>query len=324
MSKIDEIRKRLKEMEGKGNTFNDGEKEASPIFKFWNIDDGDNARLRFLPDKDDKNIFFWKEKQVIKLPFPGIKGGDEHKEVEVSVPCMDMYDGEKCPIIAETKPWWDDESLKPLALKYWKKRNYYFQGFVIESDMKEDKVPENPIRIFSFTNQIYKIIKSSMFDPDFDDLLPTDYVSGLDFVISKGKSGKYADYSTSKWARKETALTEEQLDAVEKYGLFNLNDFMPKKPTPEQVSIIYDMFTASMDGELYDPQKWGEHYRPWGFNFEKDASAPANNSTDDNTYSVDDTDDSSVSNDEDVSVTKTPKKSTSDDILAAIRQRAKA
>ena len=36
--------------------------------------------------------------------------------------------------------------------------------------------------------------------------LPTDYVAGTDFRLSKTTKGQYADYSTSKWARKESAL----------------------------------------------------------------------------------------------------------------------
>jgi hypothetical protein len=41
---------------------------------------------------------------------------------------------------------------------------------------------------------------------------------------------------------------------------------MPKKPTKEEVDIIYDMFKASIDGELYDPQRWGQYFKPAGLN----------------------------------------------------------
>ena len=65
--------------------------------------------------------------------------------------------------------------------------------------------------------------------------LPTDYVNGTDFRLFKTTKGQYADYSTSKWVRKESALTEEQLSAVDTHGLYNLNDFLPAKPTAEGV-----------------------------------------------------------------------------------------
>ena len=38
--------------------------------------------------------------------------------------------GENCPVLAEVRPWYKDETLKEMANKYWKKRSYIFQGFV--------------------------------------------------------------------------------------------------------------------------------------------------------------------------------------------------
>jgi hypothetical protein len=100
-------------------------------------------------------------------------------------------------------------------------------------------------------------------DPEMENL-PTDYVAGTDFRLAKTTKGQYADYSTSKWARKETALTEEQLAAIDTHGLHNLNDYLPAKPTPEGVQAIAEMFQASVDGELYDPAKWGNFFKPYG------------------------------------------------------------
>ena len=102
-------------------------------------------------------------------------------------------------------------------------------------------------------------------DPDMESLF-TDYENGTDFRLTKTTKGQYADYSTSSFARKERGLNEVELQAIADHGLFNLNDFMPKKPTKEEVDIIYDMFKASVDGELYDPARWGQHFRPGGVN----------------------------------------------------------
>ena len=82
--------------------------------------------------------------------------------------------------------------------------------------------------------------------------------------MTKTTKGQYADYSTSKWARKESALTEEELAAIDTNGLYNLNDFLPTKPSEEGVQAIAEMFQASVDGELYDPAKWGNFYKPYG------------------------------------------------------------
>ena len=59
--------------------------------------------------------------------------------------------------------------------------------------------------------------------------MPTDYMNGTDFRVTKTTKGQYADYSTSKWARKERALDENELAAIDSNGLYNLSDFLPKK-----------------------------------------------------------------------------------------------
>ena len=52
--------------------------------------------------------------------------------------------------------------------------------------------------------------------------------------------------------------------AIETHGLYDLNEFMPKRPTEDDMRIITEMFEASVDGELYDPARWGQHYKPYG------------------------------------------------------------
>jgi hypothetical protein len=175
---------------------------------------------------------------------------------------MEMFAGETCPVLTEVRPWFKDPSLEDMGRKYWKKRSYIFQGFVNENPLNEE-APENPVRRFVIGPQIFNIIKSALMDPDMENL-PTDYVAGTDFRLAKTTKGQYADYSTSKWARKETALTEEQLAAIDTHGLYNLNDFLPAKPSAEGVQAISEMFAASVDGELYDPAKWGDFYKPYG------------------------------------------------------------
>ena len=165
------------------------------IFAHWNISEGSSATLRFLPDADESNTFFWKERQMIRLSFPGVKGQDENKPVMVQVPCVEMW-GEQCPVHAEIRPWFKDPALEDTARKYWKKRSYIFQGFVTQNDSPEDNTPENPIRRFVISPQIYKIISAALMDPEFEEI-PTDYEAGTDFKVVKSSKGGYADYSTS-------------------------------------------------------------------------------------------------------------------------------
>ena len=111
-------------------------------------------------------------------------------------------------------------------------------------------------------------------DPELEEL-PTDYVRGLDFRISKGAKGGFADYNGSKWARKESALTEAEQAAVDAHGLFDLSTFLPKKPSDVELKVIKEMFEASVDGQPYDTERWGQYFRPAGVQAPAGGSAPA-------------------------------------------------
>jgi hypothetical protein len=262
MSTLAAIRAKLQAQDTRSTQNQERSQSDSSIFPFWNMPEGTSSTVRFLPDGDTTNSFFWVERSVIKLPFAGVKGQNENKQVVVQVPCMEMY-GESCPILTEVRTWYKDESLKETANKYWKKRTYLFQGFVRSNSLSDDRTPENPIRRFIISSQVFGLIKSSLMDPEIEEM-PTDYQRGLDFKITKSKKGEYADYSTSSWARKESALSESELAAIEAHGLFNLRDFLPKKPSEAETRIIREMFEASVDGRLYDPDKWSAYYKPWG------------------------------------------------------------
>ncbi len=262
MASLAEIRARLAAQENKNQNSGARTQSDNAIYAHWNISEGATATVRFLPDADNTNDFFWVERQIIKLPFNGIKGQPDAKQVVVQVPCVEMY-GDNCPVLAEVRPWYKDDSLKDLANKYWKKRSYLYQGFVRANPIGDDQTPTNPIRRFVISPQIQTVIKASLMDPELEEL-PTDYNRGLDFNIKKTSKGGYADYSTSNWARKESPLTESELAAIEAHGLFNLKDFLPKKPSQAELNVIKEMFEASVDGRAYDPDKWGAYYRPYG------------------------------------------------------------
>jgi hypothetical protein len=46
--------------------------------------------------------------------------------------------------------------------------------------------------------------------------------------------------------------------------LFNLSDFLPKKPTDVELKVMKEMFEASVDGEAYDMDRWGQYFKPAG------------------------------------------------------------
>jgi hypothetical protein len=188
----------------------------------------------------------------------------DSKQVMVQVPCVEMW-GDACPILAEVRTWFKDKSLEDMGRKYWKKRSYIFQGFVRENPISDDTTPDNPIRKFIIGPQLFTLIKSALMDPELEEL-PTDYMRGLDFRITKTAKGGYADYNTSKWARKESALTEAEQAAVDAHGLFDLSTFLPKRPGDVELKVIKEMFEASVDGQPYDTERWGQYFRPAGVN----------------------------------------------------------
>ena len=278
MASLSEIRQRLQAAENNKPGQSTGGDNS--IFPHWNMDEGQSCTLRFLPDANTKNTFFWQERAMIRLPFAGIKGEMDSKQVYVQVPCMEIW-GEACPILAEVRTWFKDKSLEEMGRKYWKKRSYIFQGFVRENPMNEDKTPENPIRRFIIGPQIFTIIKGALMDPELEEL-PTDILRGLDFRITKTAKGGFADYNSSKWARKESALTEVEQAAIETYGLYDLSTFLPKKPGDVELKVIKEMFEASVDGQPYDTERWGQYFRPAGVSapggvahVDEDTPAPA-------------------------------------------------
>ena len=100
-------------------------------------------------------------------------------------------------------------------------------------------------------------------DPDMEEL-PTDYTAGVDFRLNKTSKGGYADYSTSNWARRDRPLGDAEMNAVNTNGLFNLGDFLPKKPDEMGVKVMQEMFEASVDGQPYDADRWSQYFRPSG------------------------------------------------------------
>lgn len=285
MATLEDIRRRLAEQENKRNQSKSNEGEG-PVYPHWNINEGDTSVIRFLEDGNPDNPYFWVERLMFKFPFNGVVGDPSAGKVIVQVPCMEMY-GEKDAVLDEVRTWFKDASMEDLGRTYWKKRSYLFQGFVRQDPMDPEgaKTPENPIRRFMISPQIFNLIKASLMDPEIENL-PTDPIAGLDFRIAKTSKGGYADYSSSSWARKETSLTEDEAAAIEKYGLSDLSTFLPAKPTEEVQKVIREMFEASVNGEPYDASKWGSYFTPPGIartgnddNSGDDDAAPAATTT---------------------------------------------
>jgi hypothetical protein len=266
MVNIKALREQLKQENQRKNVQqNDG-----AGYPFWNIDNGSIAQIRFLPDGDESNLYFWRERKMINLEFDGVVGQTNTAPVKVQVPSVEMW-GEQCPILTEARRYYK-EGNNELGQKYWAKRSYVFQAFIRVNPLVEENVPENPIRRLLVNPSLFKIIHSYLMDDD-NEYSPTDYVNGCDFRIHKTQQGQYASYDTSNFSRKDSPLTSEEVDAIEKYGLFNLNDFLPKKPDADALRAIQEMFEASLDGDPYDPSRFGNFYRPYGLEVDGEESS---------------------------------------------------
>jgi len=326
MATLQEIRAKL-QASSQQNTGSGGGGDNA-IFAHWNIAEGQTATVRFLPDQDPNNTFFWIERAMIKLPFAGVKGDTNSKPVTVQVPCMEMW-GESCPVLQEVRPWFKDKSLEEMGRKYWKKKSYLFQGLVVDSKLQEDKIPENPVRRFIMSSQIFNIVKNALMDSEIEEL-PTDYVRGLDFKIAKTSKGGYADYTTSNWSRRERALSEQELDAIKQYGLFDLKSFLPKKPTDVELKAIKLMFEASVEGEAFDMDRWGQYYKPDGMKgnapqqaFVQPASIPVDRPAVDISTQSEDHNDTPATETTSIA-TSSESGSRAADIIAMIRKRQEA
>ena len=94
-------------------------------------------------------------------------------------------------------------------------------------------------------------------------------------MLFRSSKGGFADYNGSKWSRKESALTEAEQAAIAAHGLYDLSTFLPKKPTDVELKVIKEMFEASVDGQPYDTERWGQYFRPAGVQAPAGAPTPA-------------------------------------------------
>lgn len=261
---MDEIKQALlAKMKGRGEngqrSFGD-----NASYPFWDMPENGSVTVRFLPDKDPNNKVFWVERQVIRLPFTGIVGGDNpdpNKRIVVQVPCNDMFKERSCPIIKATQHLWNKgKEEKEIARIYYKKRSYILQGFVVDSPIEEANPPENPIRRFVVGPSIHKIIFQSLIS-DFDES-PIDFTGGCDFILRKTKQGQHNNYQTSSFARRSRSLSEAERAAIEKYGLYDLKEFLGTPPDEEHLEVIRALFEDSFNGRPYDMDQYGRYYKP--------------------------------------------------------------
>jgi hypothetical protein len=246
---------------------------GSAIYPHWSIPIDTHAILRFLPDGDDSNPFFWVERSIRKLPFTAVKGVDlgNRKSVSVTVPDLNMFEKNLDPIQRDIAPWWNEGRHDEYRV-YKKKLSYLYQGFVRlhpgfvdqrGNKVKEEETPENPIRRFIMGPGLHDMIKAIIMNVKVNHAV-VDFEHGRDFEIHARKKGQHNNYDASHWSFNEDPLSIEELEAITKFGLFNLSDFVPNRPDEEHINAMYEMFQSSLAGLPYEPDRWAQYFKPAG------------------------------------------------------------
>jgi hypothetical protein len=263
---LEELRARLKEkMNTQGGSNQSSGGFDLRYYPFFHINVGETATLRFIADKDESNFDFWREKAIYDWTFAS---PDEPGEsVRIKIPCRNMYEEKTDPVLQTLSSMYNaggEEKKKASAL--WVKRSYLYQGFVRKSNLEEEEVPENPIRVFDLSKTLHKKVLTSLLEEDEELMLPSnpiDLENGLNFLVKKTKDGEYNSYDQSGFSMRPTPLTDDELAALEQYGPFDLKSLLPNLPSDEAYALLPEMVEAHVNGEPWN-KDWEEYWKPFG------------------------------------------------------------
>ena len=232
---LDDLKRQFADQENKSSF----SQNFSEWYPFWKMDFDQEATVRFLPDADPSAAHFLVEKFQHKLEIT-VAGQTQQR----SVPCLSMY-GKACPVCMAAKKFYDDGD-ETNGSRFYKKRSYLGQVIVVDSPFDYEDMEAQP-KLISLNPKIYGTIKAGIMSGDVE-ALPTDYDAGYNFRIRKTRSGKWADYSTSAFAPRGSAVDKEFLDSIK---LYNLKERLPKEPSLEYVQAT---LTSALTGdEFVDP-----------------------------------------------------------------------
>jgi hypothetical protein len=224
--------------EAKDNTNNTGGR----FYPFWNMEVGESAEVRFLPDLNDENpLGFLVESLSHSLYING-----ERK----TVPCLNMYEKNTCPICKVSAAYYKEKD-EDNGKKYWRAKQYLANVLVVSDPVPANKETgetfEGKVKQVSLGTKIYEAIKEEFESGSFDEV-PFDYYNGTNFIIKKTQNGKYADYTRSKFARKPSELDASTIEMVQD-SLIDLSTLLPAKP---DIAKVEAMLQAALNGEAVE------------------------------------------------------------------------
>ncbi len=219
-----------------------GGSRPNNYYPFWNIADGQQAVVRFLPDKKQDNPFgFVVEKLMHTLTING-----ENK----SVPCLKMH-GEECPVCKVSSEYYKKED-KVNGKKYWRKKQHLAQAIIIEDPLKPDEATgethQGKLRFLALGFQLFQVIQAAFESGDLE-VVPYDMDGGYDFVIKKTPQGEYSTYAIGSRFKvgKPRPLTDEERAVADEH-MIDLSTLLPQNPGEEKVS---SMLAAALTGSSY-------------------------------------------------------------------------
>lgn len=231
MSKLDQLKAIFTQ---KQSTFENGNSNWEKFYPFWKMQIGEQAIVRFLPDLDQDNpLGFMVENLTHTLVINGQKK---------TIPCLSMF-GESCPCCELSRKYYDENN-DELGKKYYKKKEYIGQVVVVQSPF-EYKQEENPVKLIQLGAKIFKLIQAAFASGDLEEV-PYEFKGGYDFRIIKSQQGKWASYDLSKFAPKQSDVSEEVLANID---LYNLADFRTKPISREAMET---MILADQTGRNYE------------------------------------------------------------------------
>jgi hypothetical protein len=167
-----------------------------------------------------------------------------------------------------------------------KSTQVFYQGFVLKSNLSEQSPPENPIRIFQIVSKLHTKIDVDIYNKNdspnpfkalpFGEFSVDDCIAvstnpeslsderanaivegfnGFNFIVAPVAHGKdertgkpYRDWTTgSSWDREQTMLTDEQIEAIAKYGFHDLRATLPKQPSEQKYERMLEMMEVSFE-----------------------------------------------------------------------------
>ena len=282
-------------------TSDENNNSSSRYFRFWSAPEDSTSIFRFLPDADENNPRgFLVENIIHELWVNGEKK---------RIPCLKMYGESSCPCCTHSAELYakakECEAAGDLAgkakweaegKKFYKKVSYIGQGIVIESPVEHDQ--EQLVKLVDFGPQIYKIIQAAFQSGDLEKE-PYDFFEGYHFRFKKTKSGENNSYTTSSFAPKQSALSEDVIAGIE---LLDLKTHRQRQISLSELETL--LLAAKTGGNIAAPT-------PKQVEQQNQSSAVTSSSSEET---------SSTASEQPTAITTT---SSNSNVLAQLRERAK-